>query len=101
MGVNSVCHTSAVVSATTKRSRVALRNAIGGECGRVIEACDDAEAFELSRRFVPDVIVLSGDAALAKIRRDGELASVPVICLGTRLDVDELTAQIRAVLHRA
>jgi DNA-binding response OmpR family regulator len=78
-----------------------LREALSGECERVIEACDAAEAFELSRRFVPDVIVLSGDDALAKIQRDSELASVPVICLGTRVDVDDLTAQVRAVLHRA
>jgi DNA-binding response OmpR family regulator len=90
--VNSVCHRSA--------ARV-LREALSGECGRVIEACDDAEAFELSRRFVPDVIVLSGDDALAKIRRDGELASVPVICLGAHADMAGFTAQVRAALHRA
>jgi DNA-binding response OmpR family regulator len=90
-----------VITARSRWSRLALREALSSECDRVIEACDDAEAFELSRRFVPDVIVLSGDDALAKIRRDGELAAVPVICLGARADVDELTAQVRAVLHRA
>ena len=99
--MNSVCDTSAVITATTKRSRRALREAISAECARVIEACDDAEAFELSRRFVPDVIVLSGDDALAKIRRDGELAEVPVICLAGPVDTAELTARIRAALHRA
>jgi hypothetical protein len=87
--------------ARSRWSRLELREALSGECGRVIEACDEAEAFELSRRFVPDVIVLSGDDALAKIRRDGELASVPVICLGTHADMAELTAQVRAALHRA
>jgi DNA-binding response OmpR family regulator len=90
--VNSVCHTSAAR---------ALRAAFSGESGRVIEASDDAEAFELSRRYVPDVIVLSGDDTLAKIRRDGELAGVPVICLAGALDTAEFTAQVRAALHRA
>jgi DNA-binding response OmpR family regulator len=92
---------SAVITATTKRSRSVLRDAISSECGRVIEAGDNAEAYELSRRYVPDVIVLSGDGALAKIRRDGELADVPVICLAGPVDTAELTARIRAALHRA
>jgi hypothetical protein len=90
-----------VIAARSRWSRLALREAVSAECGRVIEACDDAEAFELSRRFVPDVIVLSGDDALSKIRRDGELSGVPVICVGTHADVAELTAQVRAALHRA
>jgi hypothetical protein len=90
-----------VITARSRWSRLELREAVSGECGRVIEACDDAEAFELSRRFVPDVIVLAGDDAVAKIRRDGELASVPVICVGAHADVAALTAQVRAALRRA
>jgi CheY-like chemotaxis protein len=96
-----MAYTSAVIAGSSKRSRRALREAVSGECRRVIEASDDRDAFELSRRYVPDVIVLWGDDSLAKIRRDGELADVPVICLAGQVDAAELTAQVRAALHRA
>jgi CheY-like chemotaxis protein len=88
----------AIIVGSSKRSRRALREALSGECRRVIEACDDAEAFELSRRYVPDVIVMSGDRAPDKIRRDRELAAVPVVCLA---EPDDLGARVRAALHRS
>ena len=93
-------HASAVVAGGSKLSRRALREAISCECSRVIEACDGAEAFELSRRYVPDVIVLAGDGGLEKIRRDQELAEVPVICLDEQVEAEDLMAQLRAVLRR-
>jgi DNA-binding response OmpR family regulator len=93
-------HTSALIAGGSKRSRRALREAISGECQRVIEACDGAEAYELSRRYVPDVILLAGADDVGKLRRDQELADVPVIWLEGPVEVAELTARVRAALQR-
>lgn len=98
--IGDTLHASAVVACGSKLSRRALREAISCECARVIEACDEAEAFELSRRYVPDVILVSGDLGLEKIRRDHELAAVPVICLDGTAEAADVTAQVRAVLRR-
>jgi chemotaxis response regulator CheB len=98
--IDDTLHASAVVAGDSKRSRRALRDAVGCECARVIVACDEAEAYELSRRYVPDVIVLAGQYGLEKIRRDHELASVPVICFDEQADAAEVTAQVRAALQR-
>jgi CheY-like chemotaxis protein len=98
--MDDTIHASALIAGASKLSRRALREAVSGECCRVIEACDGVEAYELSRRYVPDVIVLSGDDGLDKIRRDDELAAVPVICLDGSLEPSELTAQVRAALQR-
>ena len=98
--IDHTLHASAVVAGGSKRSRLALREAVGYECARVIVACDEAEAYELSRRYVPDVIVLAGDTGLAKIRRDHELARVPVICLDGQVEAADVTARVRAALQR-
>jgi chemotaxis response regulator CheB len=98
--IDDTIHASAVVASASKLSRRALREAISCECARVIEACDEVEAYELSRRYVPDVIVLSGEYGLDKIRRDHELAGVPVICLGAQDDAAYVTARVRAALQR-
>jgi chemotaxis response regulator CheB len=90
---------SALIAGRSKLSRRALREAVSSECCRVIEACDAAEAYELGRRYVPDVIVLSEEAGLEKIRRDQELAAVPVICIHGTLEPAELSARVRAALH--
>ena len=93
-------HASALIAGGSKVSRRALREAISGECQRVIEACDGAEAYELSRRYVPDVIVLEGDQVVEKISRDHELSEVPVIRLDGPVEVAQLTALVRAALQR-
>jgi chemotaxis response regulator CheB len=98
--IDDTLHASAVVAGGSKHSRRALREAVGCECARVIVACDEAEAYELSRRYVPDVIVLAGAYGLDKIRRDTELAGVPVICLDEQAEAAEVTAQVRAALQR-
>ena len=98
--IDHTIHASAVVASASKLSRRALREVVSCECARVIEACDEAEAYELSRRYVPDVIVLSSPDGLEKIRRDHELAGVPVICLDSQDDAAYLTAQVRAALRR-
>jgi DNA-binding response OmpR family regulator len=98
--IDDTLHASAVVAGGSKRSRRALRDAVGCECARVIVACDEAEAYELSRRYVPDVIVLSDENGLEKIRRDHELATVPVICVDGAVEPAELTARVRAALQR-
>jgi hypothetical protein len=98
--IDDTLHASAVVAGGSKRSRLALREAVGCECARVIVACDEAEAYELSRRYVPDVIVISGEYGLEKIRRDHELAGVPVICLDEQVEVADVTARVRAALQR-
>lgn len=99
--IDDTIYASAVVASASRLSRRALREAVSCECARVIEACDEAEAFELSRRYVPDVIVLAGDFGAEKIRRDGELAGVPLIRLDDQVETDELMAQLRAVLRRS
>ncbi len=98
--IDDTIHASAVVASASKLSRRALREAVGHECARVIEACDEAEAYELSRRYVPDVIVLAGEAGIEKIRRDHELAGVPVICLGGQVEAADVGARVRAALQR-
>ena len=98
--IDDTLHASAVVAGASKRSRRALRDAVGCECARVIVACDEAEAYELSRRYVPDVIVISGQYGLEKIRRDHELAGVPVICLDEQAEAADVTARVRAALQR-
>jgi DNA-binding response OmpR family regulator len=98
--IDDTIHASAVVASESKLSRRALREALSCECSRVIVACDDAEAYELSRRYVPDVIVLSGGHGLDKIRRDHELAQVPVICIDGQIEAADVTARVRAVLRR-
>jgi chemotaxis response regulator CheB len=102
--LDDTLHASALVAGHSKLSRRRLREAVRSECQRVIEACDAAEAFELSRRYVPDLIVLevetSNDvAALTKIREDAELAGVPLICLPDAVEPAELTARVHAVLY--
>jgi chemotaxis response regulator CheB len=99
--IDDTIHASAVVASASKLSRRALREAVSHECARVIEACDEAEAYELSRRYVPDVIVFAGEHGLEKIRSDHELAGVPVICLDGQVEAAEVTAQVRAALQRS
>jgi chemotaxis response regulator CheB len=98
--MDDTIHASALIAGGSKLSRRALREAVSSECCRVIEACDGVEAYELSRRYVPDVIVLSGVDAPAKLSRDAELAAVPVICIDATVERTELTAQVRAALQR-
>ena len=98
--LDDTLHASAIVAGGSKLSRRALREAVSHECCRVIEACDGVEAYELSRRYVPDVIVLSDENGLEKIRRDHELATVPVICVDGAVEPAELTARVRAALQR-
>jgi chemotaxis response regulator CheB len=98
--IDDTLHASAVVAGGSKLSRRTLRDAISCECVRVIEACDEAEAYELSRRYVPDVIVLAGQNGIEKIRRDHELAAVPVICIDGQIEAADVTARVRAALQR-
>lgn len=97
-------YASALIADDSPAERRLLREAIGGECNRVIEAADWAEAVELSRRYVPDLIVLDlqvgGGDALAKIRADSELADVPIICLAGPVEPLDLRARVRAALHQ-
>jgi CheY-like chemotaxis protein len=102
--LDNTIHTSALVAGHSKSARRRLRDAVSGECHRVIEACDATEAFELSRRYMPDLIVLALETsldilALEKIREDAELGSVPVICLPDMVEATELTARVHAVLY--
>jgi DNA-binding response OmpR family regulator len=99
--LDQTIHASALIAGGSKVSRRALREAISGECQRVIEACDGAEAYELSRRYVPDVIVLDHGQTVEKLSNDRELAGVPVIRLNGPVELDELTARVRAALERA
>jgi CheY-like chemotaxis protein len=98
--LDDTIHTSALIAGGSKLSRRALRDAVSGECQRVIEACDGAEAYELSRRYVPDVIVVAGGSDVEKLSRDQELAGVPVIWLDGPLEAADLTARLRAALQR-
>ncbi|MEA2427470.1 MAG: hypothetical protein QOF37_1098 [Thermoleophilaceae bacterium] len=102
--LDDTIHTSALVAGHSKLSRRQLRDAVSSQCQRVIEAGDAAEAFELSRRYMPDLIVLEVETthdilALTKIHEDAELAGVPVICLPNAVEPAELTARVRAVLY--
>jgi CheY-like chemotaxis protein len=98
--LDDTIYASAVVAGGSKLSRRALREAVGHECARVIEACDEVEAYELSRRYVPDVIVVAGAGGLDKIRRDHELSAVPIINVEAQAEAADVTAQVRAALQR-
>ena len=97
--MDDTIHASAIIAGGSKLSRRALREAVSHECCRVIEACDGVEAYELSRRYVPDVIVLDGVDAPRRMSRDAELAGVPVID-AHGADPAQVTAQVRAALQR-
>ena len=100
--LDDTIHAVAVVAGRSKSSRSALRAAVSSECQRVIEACDAAEAYELSRRYVPDLIVLerSEVRAMPRLHEDSELAGVPVICVpADAVEPAEITAKVHAVLY--
>jgi CheY-like chemotaxis protein len=97
-------HASALIADDSPVEHSALRDAVSGECQRVIEARDGAEAFELCRRYVPDLIVWdlrSGLDSLAKIQADSELAAVPLIRLAEPVEPAELRARVREALRAA
>ena len=85
------CLPIAIVAESDEETRVLIRSLLEFLGFAVVEARDGREAYELAICYQPDLIlielrlpIVSGFAAIRRIKKESDLSSVPIIAISSR-----------------